>query len=305
MKAKQMDALELGATLYVPAVRQDLFDIVTGRRHPQLRSSVVCLEDSIAPGDVPLALSNLAALLRRLEEEDAGSRRPVFIRPRDEHMLARILALPGIGAVHGFVIPKATADSLPAYLRSLASDEHMLMPTLETREVFDPAEVRRLRDQLLSIEHRVLAIRIGGNDLLHNIGTRRSLVRSAYQGPLGGTIGVLVTAFAPFGFSLSAPVFEHFDNPDLLREEVEHDIEHGLLTKTAIHPAQIDTIQQAYRVGAHELAEARAILGGDKGGVFALNGSMCEPATHGRWARSVVKRAGIYGVRPEAIAAAV
>jgi citrate lyase beta subunit len=298
-----MDALELGATLYVPAVRQDLFDIVTGRKHPQLRSSVVCLEDSIAPADVPLALGNLAALLRRLEE--AGERRPVFVRPRDEHMLARILALPGIGAVHGFVIPKATADSLPNYLRSLASDEHLLMPTLETREVFDPAEVKRLRDQLLSIAHRILAIRIGGNDLLHNIGTRRSLLRSAYQGPLGGTIGVLVTAFAPFGFSLSAPVFEHFDNPELLREEVELDIEHGLLTKTAIHPAQIDIIQGAYRVHAQELAEARAILGGDRGGAFALNGSMCEPATHTRWAKSVLKRAGIYGVRPDAIAAAV
>ncbi|HZG46228.1 MAG TPA: HpcH/HpaI aldolase/citrate lyase family protein [Allosphingosinicella sp.] len=298
-----MDALELGATLYVPAVRQDLFDIVTGRKHPQLRSSVVCLEDSIAPVDVPLALGNLAALLRRLEE--AGERRPVFVRPRDEHMLARILALPGIGAVHGFVIPKATADSLPNYLRSLASDEHLLMPTLETREVFDPAEVKRLRDQLLSIAHRILAIRIGGNDLLHNIGTRRSLLRSAYQGPLGGTIGVLVTAFAPFGFSLSAPVFEHFDNPELLREEVELDIEHGLLTKTAIHPAQIDIIQGAYRVHAQELAEARAILGGDRGGAFALNGSMCEPATHTRWAKSVLKRAGIYGVRPDAIAAAV
>ncbi len=298
-----MDALELGATLYVPAIRHDLFDTIAGRRHPRLRSSVVCLEDSIRPEDAPAALTNLAALLRRLEEGPAD-RPPVFIRPRDEHMLAHILGFGGIGAVQGFVIPKATADSLPAYLRCLASDEHLLMPTLETREVFDPVELRRLRDQLLSIAHRIHCIRIGGNDLLHNIGTRRSPVRTAYQGPLGGTIAALVTAFAPFGFSLSAPVFEHFDNPELLREEVEHDIEHGLLTKTAIHPAQIDIIQGAYRVGAQELAEARAILAGDKGGVFALNGSMCEPATHRRWAESVVKRAGLYGVKPKAIAAA-
>lgn len=299
-----MDALELGATLYVPAVRHDLFDIVSGGRHSNLRSSVVCLEDSIRTGDAPLALTNLAQLLHRLAGEPGARRPPVFVRPRDASMLAHILGLEGIEAVKGFVIPKATADSLPAYLRSLASDEHLLMPTLETREVFDPAELRRLRDQLLSIEHRILAIRIGGNDLLQNIGTRRSHVRSVYQGPLGGTIAVLVTAFAPFGFSLSAPVFEHFDNPDLLREEVEHDIEHGLLTKTAIHPAQIDIIQAAYRVGAHELAEARAILAGDKGGVFALNGSMCEPATHARWAGTIVKRARIFGVKPEVVAAA-
>jgi citrate lyase beta subunit len=300
----KMDALELGATLYVPAVRPDLFEIVSGMRHPNLRSSVICLEDSIRPGEVPLALINLAGLLARLAEPAHPPRPPVFVRPRDANMLAHILGFAGIEAVKGFVIPKATADSLPPYLRSLASDEHLLMPTLETREVFDHAELRRLRDQLLSIEHRILAIRIGGNDLLHNNGTRRSLVRSAYQGPLGRTIAALVTAFAPFGFSLSAPVFEHFDNPDLLREEVELDIEHGLLTKTAIHPSQIPVIQAAYRVGARELAEARAILSGAEGGVFALNGSMCEPATHGRWAERVVKRAGLYGVKPEVVAAA-
>jgi citrate lyase beta subunit len=298
----KMHALELGATLYVPAIRRDLFDVVTGQRHPGLRSLVICLEDSIRPEDVPHALTNLAALLPRLEEH-GGPRPYVFVRARDENMLAHILTFSGIGAVQGFVIPKATADSLPAYLRSLASDEHLLMPTLETREVFDPVELRRLRDQLLSIEHRILCIRIGGNDLLHNIGTRRSMVRSAYQGPLGGTIAALVTAFAPFGFSLSAPVFEHFGNTDLLREEVEHDIEHGLLTKTAIHPAQIEIIQNAYRVGAHELAEARAILSNDRGGVFALGGSMCEPATHARWAETIVTRASLYGVKPEVIAA--
>lgn len=299
-----MDAIELGATLYVPAVRQDLFDIASGRRHPQLRSTVICLEDSIGAQDVPLGLTNVAALLRRLEEMSPANRPPLFVRPRDALMLSRLLTFPGVGAIQGFVIPKATADSLPPYLRSLASDEHLLMPTLETREVFDPVELRRLRDQLLSIEHRILAIRIGGNDLLHNIGTRRSPVRTAYQGPLGSTIAALVTAFAPFGFSLSAPVFEHFDNPGLLREEVERDIEHGLLTKTAIHPCQIETIQSVYRVAAHELAEARAILAGDKGGVFALNGSMCEPATHRRWAQAIVRRGGIYGVKPEVVAAA-
>ena len=298
-----MDALELGATLYVPAIRQDLFEVVTGRRHADLRSSVICLEDSIRPADVPTALSNLAQLLLRLGSDEAPSHAPVFVRPRDEAMLAHILGFDGIDAVQGFVIPKATADSLPAYLRSLASDSHVLMPTLETREVFDQGELRRLRDQLLSVEHRILAIRIGGNDLLHNIGARRSEVRTAYRGPLGATIASLVTTFAPFGFALSAPVFEHFAESDLLREEVECDVEHGLLTKTAIHPSQIAIIQAVYRVGGAELTEARSILAGDAPGAFAVAGSMCEPATHRRWAETVVRRAALYGVRPEVVAA--
>jgi citrate lyase beta subunit len=298
-----VEAIELGATLYVPATRADLFDTVTGAKHAGLRSAVICLEDSIFPSEAPLALERLAALLRRLQDH-AAPRPPVFIRPRDPHMLAHMLGFAGIEAVAGFVIPKATADSLPLYLRSLAADTHLLMPTLETREMFDPAEIRRLRDQLLSIEHRILALRIGGNDLLHNIGARRSQVRTAYDGPLGRTIGELVTAFAPFGFALSAPVFEHFGSPDLLREEVERDIEHGLLTKTAIHPSQIDIIQSGYRVSVSELAEARAILTDAPNAVFSLGGSMCEPATHSQWAQSIARRAGIYGVRAEPIAAA-
>jgi citrate lyase beta subunit len=300
-----MNALELGATLYVPAIRQDLFDIVTGRRHADLRSLVLCLEDSIRPAEVPMAMTRLAQLLIRLGQQEEAPRPALFIRPRDETMLERILGLPGVAAVHGFVSPKVTADNLPSYLRSLASDQHVLMPTLETREVFDQAELRRLRDQLLSVEHRILAIRIGGNDLLHNIGARRSAVRTAYQGPLGATIATLVTTFAPFGFRLSAPVFEHFDRPDLLREEVEYDIDHGLLTKTAIHPAQVAIIQDAYRVQPEEVAAARSILSADRGGVFALGGSMCEPATHSRWAETVMLRAGLYGVRSPAVAAAI
>ncbi len=298
-----MDAIELGATLYVPAMRGDLFETITGIRHPDLRSSVICLEDSTRPEDVPQALTNLAATLPRLAQAGAD-RPPVFIRPRDENMLVRLLALPGIEAVKGFVLPKITAESFPAYLRHLVRDDHLLMPTLETREIFDPVELIRLREQFLSVQHRILAIRIGGNDLLQNLGARRSRTRSIYDGPLGGTIATLVTSFAPFGFALSGPVFEHFGNTELLREEVERDIEHGLLTKTAIHPAQIDLIQSCYRVDAHDLAEARAILAGDRAGVFAIAGSMCEPATHRRWAETIAKRAALYGVRPEAIAAA-
>lgn len=297
-----MDAIELGATLYVPATRGDLFETVTGARHPGLRSSVVCLEDSTRPEDVPLALANLAALLCRLD--DAGADRPpVFVRPRDENMLANLLALRGIERVAGFVIPKVTAECFPNYLRHLVHDDHLLMPTLETREIFDPQELVRLREQFLSVQHRILAIRIGGNDLLQNIGARRSRTRSIYDGPLGGTIATLVTNFAPFGFAMSAPVFEHFGDHELLREEVERDIEHGLLTKTAVHPAQIDVIQQSYRADMCDLVEARAILSNDRAGVFAIAGSMCEPATHSRWAETIVKRAELYGSRPEIAAA--
>lgn len=289
-----IDPLSLGATLYMPATRDDLSRAIVDHPHRDLRSCVVCLEDSIRADQAVFALDQLATLVRRLDE---GQARPfIFIRPRDPAMLARILTLPGIEHVDGFVIPKATAETFPAWLATLAFDHHLLMPTLETREVFDPIEMRRLREQLVAVHERILAIRIGGNDLLQTMGARRSSVRTAYDGPLGPVIASLVAAFRPWGFALSAPVFEHFGNNDLLLEEVERDIEHGLLTKTAIHPLQIGAIQASYAVDESDLSEARAILAGDARAVFASQRAMCEPATHRLWAESIIARASHFGV---------
>jgi citrate lyase beta subunit len=300
-----IEAIALGATLYLPGTHEQLTHIALGLRYPRLRSAVICLEDSIRGDEAPRAIGNVARLLEALPD---GEPRPIlFIRPRDPAMLRMLLALRGIERVDGFVIPKATADSLPRYLACPMHDHHRLMPTLETREILDPSETRRLRDQLLTIQARVLAVRIGGNDLLQTIGARRSAVRTIYEGPLAAAVAGLVATFAPYGFSLSAPVFEHFASEALLREEVERDVEHGLLTKTVIHPCQIEVVEAGYAVGPGELAEARAILAPDSPAVFAISGSMCEPATHRRWARMIVKRADIFGLkhRGDTIAAVV
>lgn len=294
-----LDPISLGATLYLPATRTDLASVLLGGRWPRLRSAVVCLEDSVRPDEVVRALTNLRDFAAALPDRASHALPLIFVRPRDADMLRRILTLPGIEHVTGFVLPKATADSLPAYLSALAFDHHLLMPTLETREVFDGAEMRRLREQLIAVQGRVLALRIGGNDLFQQLGTRRSAVRTAYEGPLGPVIAALVGTFAPHGFALSAPVFEAFGNPALLAEEVARDLEHGLLTKTAIHPAQIDPIQDLYAVDAGDLVDARAMLDPGSAAVFARGGTMCEPATHRRWAGTIVRRAEHFGVRRE------
>jgi citrate lyase beta subunit len=288
-----MDAIELGATLYVPATRGDLLAIASGR-HPALRSAVICLEDAISPRQLPEALENLARLLG-----SGWSGGPaLFVRPRDAAMLAQIERLDGAERLAGYVIPKATADSLPDYVAASAP-ERLLMPTLETAEALDPYHAARLREQLAAIRPRILALRIGGNDLLQSIGARRSADRTAYEGPLGAITGALVASFAPFGFQLSAPVFEHFERPSVLRAEVERDLDFGLYTKTAIHPAQVALIHACYRVSAEDHAEASAILGAQRA-VFGSRGAMCEERTHRRWAEIVRRRGALFGVNPPA-----
>jgi citrate lyase beta subunit len=300
-----MSAIELGATLYVPAINPSLGAVVRGSI-PDLRSMVICLEDSIRDDQVDQALSRVAQLLKSLAHEPPTV--SVYIRPRDVPMFCKLMHLDGIDRVDGFVLPKVTTQSLPGWLSALMHDNHRIMPTIEGEEAFDRQALARLCDQLRPYAERVSAVRIGGNDILGLLGIRRARVRTAYDGPLSSVIRDISGAFLPNGFAVAAPVFEHFSERDVLRREVEQDIEHGLLTKTAIHPSQIALIHAVYRPDYLEMAEARAILDREAPGVFGSNGSMCEPATHMRWAGMIVKRAQIYGVsgpdqRPDALVA--
>lgn len=290
--------MALGATLYVPATRNDLAAVLLGpRRAPGLRSAVLCLEDAVLECDVPRALRHLSALLRTWASRGTVPGDPLlFVRPRDAAMLEHILCMPGVERLDGFVVPKAHAETMPAYLALPLHDRHRLMPTLETREACDPHEMRRLRDQLLVVQDRILTVRIGGNDLMRTMGLRRAAGRTAYDGPLGHVIAGLVAGFAPWGFALSAPVLERFGDPELLRREVARDIEHGLLTKTAIHPDQVAVIQAALAVPAAEIEDARLLLAEDAPAVFARGGAMCEPATHRAWAERLLSRAAVHGI---------
>lgn len=298
MRSPDLRAIDLGATLYVPATRGDLYEVVAGGKIPHLRSLVICLEDSIREDEIETGLANLGRLLTQLTIHlpAPGEQRPILlVRPRTPEMLHRLMRMHGVSHIIGFVLPKVTASNFPQWMTPVSSRPAYLLPTIETREAFDPNEMRHLREQLMTVQRRILCIRIGGNDLLQLFGARRSRDRTAYEGPLGAIISTLVANFAPYGFELSAPVLESFSNPDLLTAEIERDIEHGLLTKTAIHPNQIPVIHAAYAVDPNEYADAIKILSEDSSAVYASEGVMNEPATHRRWADNIIARARIYG----------
>ncbi|WP_022675143.1 HpcH/HpaI aldolase/citrate lyase family protein [Novosphingobium sp. B-7] len=288
-----MNAIALGATLYIPVLRPNLLDICLGGS-PDLRSIVVCLEDSISEDELDAARVRFASFLLTLTT--ITSRLTIYVRPRDFGMLVWMAGLPGIHAVDGFVLPKVEASNVAHWLSIMLGNNHAFMPTIEGIDAFDRAALAQLCKQLLPLRERVTAIRIGGNDILNILGVRRSKHRTAYEGPLGAVIRDIAGTFIPAGFAVAAPVFEHYASLDLLREEVEQDIEHGLFTKTAIHPCQIGMIHGCYQPSPCELLEAQAILEADARAVFGSRGSMCEPATHRRWAGNVIARARAFGV---------
>lgn len=287
-------AVELGATLYIPVQHPRLAEVLAGA-NPDLRSVVICLEDSLHETEVGAAQEVFRATLRMLE--GAPPKLIAYARPRGPEMLGWMLAQPGIERLAGFVLPKITTANLADWLARLDSPGHGIMPTIESAEAFDRAAMMQMARALAPLGARVHAVRIGGNDILNQLGVRRSRERTAYDTPLGLAIATMASVFLPEGLALSAPVFEHYALTDTLREEVARDIEHGLLTKTAIHPSQVPIIHDVLRPGAAEVEEARAILAAEARAVFGHGGSMLEPTTHARWAQGVLDRARVHAPR--------
>ena len=287
----------LGASLYVPTTNPNLAAIAAGNKLANVRSIIFCTEDAVNEADLGAALANLAQALDHLQPAEGRSR---FVRARNPEVLRQLLCMPGAARLDGFVLPKVTSDNIDAYMDHLerqSSQAHWVMPTLETREVFNDASVQDLLRRMDSARwrERILSLRIGGNDLLALLRMRRPRGRTIYETPIGQVIARLATTFIPYGFSISAPVFEHLDDVLTLSREIEEDLNHGLLGKTAIHPSQVPLIERHYQVRQQDVETAKRILHHDAPGVFKLHQSMCEPATHRPWAHSILEAARCFG----------
>jgi len=222
-----------------------------------------------------------------------------FIRARNPEVLARLLDLPHIGCIDGFVLPKFTLDNLNAYFDLLKDTPFKVMPTLETREVFDRHAMRELRIALQQTEvfERILMLRIGGNDLMNLLGIRRPRAMTLYQTPIGQVIAQLVIEFKPHGFALSAPVFEFLDDYEAMYLEIRQDLAYGLTGKTAIHPSQVPSIEHAYRVERSDYEMAMSICDQHAPAVFKMHDAMCEVATHRQWGEGIMARHHSFGCR--------
>lgn len=285
----------LGASLYVPATHKTLLKIAQGELLSELRSVIFCTEDAVAEHELNDALNNLALMLQQMRARPNTER---FIRVRNPDVLTQVLEMPGVEKLTGFVLPKITQHNFESYFQQVRKTSHLLMPTLETAEVFDEAEMKMFRQCLErpGVRDHILALRIGGNDLLALLGMRRPRNVTIYKTPIGAVISRLVTIFRPYGFLLTAPVFEYLDNPALLAQEVEEDLAHGLVGKTAIHPSQVAQIEQHYRVRHADVEVALKIMNEDSPAVFKMQDAMCEVATHRAWAHGVVEQARIFGI---------
>lgn len=297
----QASHLRLGASLYIPATRPDLISIASGVKFPALKSVILDTEDAIKAEELPQAYHNIRQLLASTALERPASERNIliFIRTRNPQELHRLNELPGIERIDGFVLPKFCTENMADYLDVPLSANHFLMPILE-KNVFDIANIVDIRNFLLPHRNKVLSLRIGATDLLSNLGLRRSSNATIYEiGALQKVITDIVITFKPYDFNITAPVWESFNEQSraMLKKEVELDLLNGLFGKSIIHPWQIDIVQEAYQVERRDFEIANKLVEEECPAVFNLYETMHEKTTHHNWAKNILERARIYGLR--------
>ncbi|WP_174375454.1 HpcH/HpaI aldolase/citrate lyase family protein [Nocardia higoensis] len=222
---RELLAVALGATLYVPATRADLADTIRRRAERGVCSMVIDLEDAVADHQVEYAKRQTVATLDELAV-DRDTAPLLFVRVRDADTIGELTDQlgPGLAALAGFVFPKFDSVSGQKYLDALADVCERLdrpvfgMPVLESpalvhRQTRD-TELTQIAAMLAEHRERILAVRIGATDMCSTFGIRRDRDLTIYDvrvvaDVIADIVNYLGRADGT-GFVITGPVWEYF-----------------------------------------------------------------------------------------------
>ncbi|GGL27109.1 HpcH/HpaI aldolase/citrate lyase family protein [Nocardia jinanensis] len=222
---REILAMALGATLYVPATRADLTATILRRADRGVCSMVIDLEDAVADHEVEFAKLQTVRTLDELAARPDPSPM-LFVRVRDADTVPELLDRLSAGAqvLTGFVFPKFDSASAPKYLAALdaagARTGRPLygMPVLESaalvhRQTRD-SELTQIAACLAEYRERILAVRIGATDMCATFGIRRDRDLTIYDvRVIADVIADIVNYFGradDTGFVITGPVWEYF-----------------------------------------------------------------------------------------------
>ena len=310
----------VGPLLYCPANHMGIADSLIRERFGTHYSLALCLEDTISDDHVEAAERQLAVTLeslRQASEKAAFFIPKIFVRVRNPEQIAKLLNLLGntTHLVHGFIIPKFSLKNADTYIEALLSVNQnserpvYMMPILEDPSLTD-LRIRQdllyvLKEKLDSMEELVLNVRVGGNDLCHVYGFRRSPEESIHNiRTISDIFSDIITVFGK-DYVVSGPVWEYYHGKHWkkgLKKELKQDRLCGFTGKTVIHPRQIELVNEVYKVSEKDLADARAILGWDQASPNLVSGCtygerMNEYKVHSNWAQRILMLSEAFGVR--------
>lgn len=282
--------------LFVPAHRPRMVEKALGLPADAL---VLELEDGVPAEEKPAAR---AAVARFLEAPPAASPRATLVRVNGPHHLEwfradmEAIVRPGL---HGVVLPKVEStgdvDVADAMLSDLAVARGLPAGGVRLLLIIEsPIGLLRAYD-LATRSPRTAALIFGGEDFALGLGL--PLVREGEALDLLYPRSALVVAAAAAGLPAVDGVWAALDDAEGLAREARQGRRLGFAGKLAVHPSQLDAINQAFTPSPAEVTHAREVvrayeeaLAGGRSAV-QLRGQFIDPPVVARAARIVAQAA--------------
>lgn len=230
---KELISHGLGATLYMPAVHEQLSQKIIQQSLNGAVSIVICMEDAIGDKQIEYAQEVLCKELESIQREiqlgkiDPSQLPFLFVRVRSVEQLARLVTEIDhcLDLIYGFVFPKFSPVNGRAFMEMLKQINagrkrpFMAMPILESPDLIHWESRRESLREIVEIceEHRdqILNVRIGATDFSSVFGLRRGHDYTVYDiHVIRDCITDIVNTFCRTGrdFVVSGPVWEYFWN---------------------------------------------------------------------------------------------
>lgn len=253
------------------------------------------LEDSVAPSARDEARRTVRDTLATLGDVDPAI--SVRINPYDAGGAADVDRVVHDGETRpdSVVLPKAergeTVERLTDHLADGGAGSVDVVPLVETAAGLEAAGE-------IAAAPGVTAVAYGDQDYTADVGATVTdeKTESLYARQR------IVAAAGAAGVDALDTVYTDIDDADGLREQTETVITFGFDGKLAIHPAQIDVINDAFTPAPDEIEWAEKVVEGQKQaseaetGVFTVDGQMIDPPLVER-ARTILDRADAAGAR--------
>lgn len=310
----------VGALLYCPANNERIAASIIAERFGKLFSLALCLEDTIRDECVAQAEQSLISSLQQIYMEHLKRDfylPKIFIRIRYPEQISSLLERleEAAALLYGFILPKFSLENADQYIQAIqianqkCSHPIYMMPIFESPSIISLKDrysiLYTLKEKLDAVEELVLNIRVGGNDLCHMFGFRRSSTESIHSlRPIANILADIMTVFG-MDYVVSGPVWEYYNGANWksgLETELEQDKLCGFVGKTVIHPHQISVVNNAYQVSENDLKDAQSILNWAPDRRSLVSGSiqkerMNEYKTHYNWAQKIIILSDVFGTK--------
>ena len=245
----------LRSPLFVPGNRPDMLEKALGLAPD---AYVPDMEDAVPPEEKENARNVTASFLSRLGQ--AGPLVVPRVNSLDTGLMEEDLAAVvgphifgvSVGKVHSPEDIESISSTLDRLERKagLEVGRIRLIPWIETAKAIVNAY------QVCAASPRIVAVAFGAEDFTNDIGIQRTQDGSEVAYPRSV---VCVAARAAEVLALDTPFFS-FRDPEGLRQDAGIARKHGFRGKFAIHPAQIDVINEVFSPSPTEIEHARRVV---------------------------------------------